>query len=177
MKNDLPLQWEEEISETMEEILSKGEDLYERKEEREETLPLILFRVFKEWYGIDLSNVRGILKRPKITFVPSLPEWILGIINLRGRILPILDLKPILGLHEEGDSQNSRIIAVEVEGQEIGLLVDEVVETIEFPIKKIEPLCQSFPSEGKEYLKGLLRWEKKIVGLFNIERILEKGRP
>lgn len=175
MENDLQPHCEEEVSKTMEEVLLKGVDLYERKEEKEETLPLILFRVLSEWYGIDLTKVREILKRPKITFVPSLPEWILGIINLRGRILPILDLKPILGLPEEGGPQDSRIIAVEVEGQEIGLLVNEVVEAIEFPIKKIEPLHQGFPSERREYLKGILSWEKKIVGFLNLERILEKG--
>src|SRR4030043_1616205 len=148
MKKALPLQKMEEISETAEDMAHYHEDLYEREELKEETLQLIVFRLSKEWYGVEIARVKEVIKVGKITYLPSSPEYIAGIINLRGNILSVTDLKTIFGLPHEEPTEKTRIIAVESGIFQTGLFVDEVTESIEVPVSKIEPSLLTIPSEG-----------------------------
>lgn len=157
------------------EMVQDGEDLYERKEFKEKMLPLIIFRLSREWYGVEMTQVKEILKRSKITYLPSSPEYIVGIINLRGNILSVTDLKEIFGLPSDEPTEDTRIIAIGSGFLETGLLVDEVVDSIEVPVSKIESTPHSLPGERGKYLKGLFKWENKLVALISIERVLGKG--
>jgi len=74
------------------------EDIYERKEPKEETWQFVVFRISCEWYALEIIKVRGITKIEKITYLPSAPTYIAGIVNLRGNILSVTDLKSIFGL-------------------------------------------------------------------------------
>jgi len=174
MEKEFSSQRREEICEAVMKMVQEGEDFYERKELREETLPLIIFRLSREWYGVEMTKIKEILKKPRITFLPSSPEYIAGIINLRGNILSVTDLKAIFGLPRDEPTEGARIVAVESGFLETGLLVDEVVESIEMQVSKIESVSPSLPPERGKYLEGLFRWENKLVALINVERVLEK---
>jgi purine-binding chemotaxis protein CheW len=150
------------------------EDLYEREEPKEKTLHLIVFRLNREWYGVEISKVKEIIKADKITYLPSSPEFIAGIVNLRGNILSVTDLKAILSLPHEELTEKARIIAIESGILETGFLADEVAESIELPASKIEPTLPTLPDEGKKYIEGQCQVDNKLIALIRVEKVLEK---
>jgi len=150
------------------------EDLYEREELKEETLQLVVFRLAREWYGVEITKVKEVIKAGKITYLPSSPEHIAGIINLRGYILSVTDLKTIFSLTHEEPTAKTRIIAIESGILETGFLVDEVVESIEVPVSKIELALLTIPAEGAKYIEGQCKVDDKLIALVNVEKVLEK---
>jgi len=174
MKRELPSQGVREIAETLEDMTYDQEDLYEREKPKEETLQLVIFRLAREWYGVEITKVKEVIKGIKITYLPSSPEHIAGIVNLRGNILSVTDLKMIFSLPHEEPTEKTRIIAIESGVLETGLLVDEVEESIEVPVSKIEPALFTLPDEGGKYILGQCEVDNKLIALINIEKILEK---
>ncbi|OGP64854.1 MAG: hypothetical protein A2170_09695 [Deltaproteobacteria bacterium RBG_13_53_10] len=158
----------------MEDSSDRGTDLYEREGPKEETLQLVVFRLAQEWYGVEITRVKEVIKAGKITYLPSSPEHIAGIVNLRGNILSVTDLKAFFHLPHEEPIERSRIIAIESGILQTGFLVDEVVESIEIPASKIEPPLLTLPVDGGEYLKGQCKIAGKLIAVINVERILEK---
>jgi purine-binding chemotaxis protein CheW len=163
----------EERSETIENM-TPYEDLYGKEEVKEKALQLIVFRLAREWYGVEITKVKEIIKTGKITYLPSSPEFIVGIVNLRGNILSVTDLKTIFSLPYEESTEKTKIIVIESGVLETGLLVDEVVESIEVPVSKIEPVLLSIPEEEGKYIKGQCKVDNKLVALISVEKILEK---
>lgn len=161
---------------TVQEIGLYEEDLYEREELKEETLQLVVFRLSQEWYGIEITKLREAMKIDKITYLPSSPTYIAGIVNLRGNILSVTDLKRIFGLPQEELNDKTRIVAIESGMLETGLLVDEIAEAIEVPISKIEPALATLAPEVAEYIEGHCKVDEKLVALLNADKILETER-
>jgi purine-binding chemotaxis protein CheW len=174
MKEEFPSQRMEKRPETLEDMTHDKEDLYEREEPKEETLQLVIFRLAREWYGVEITKVKEVIKVGKVTYLPSSPEFIAGIVNLRGNILSVTDLKTIFSLPHEEPTEKTRIIAIECGVLETGLLVDEVVESIEVPVSKIEPALSTLSDEGGKYIEGQCKVDNKLIALINIEKILEK---
>ncbi len=150
------------------------DDLYGREEPKEESLRFIVFRVAREWYGVDITKVKEVVKVDRIAYLPSSPEHIAGIMNLRGNILSVMDLRVILGLNPETPGEKRKIIAIESGILETGLLVDEVVESIEVPVSKMEPPLLTIPFEGAKYIDGQCRVNDKLIAFLKVEKILEK---
>jgi purine-binding chemotaxis protein CheW len=174
MKKELPLHGMEETAEIAEDIAHYKEDLYEREELKEEVRELIVFRLSREWYGIEIAKVKEVIKVSKITYLPSSREYIAGIVNLRGNILSVTDLKTILSLPHEELTEKTRIIAIESGVVQTGFLADEVVESIEVPVSKIEAPLLTIPPEGAKYIEGQCRVNNKLIALINVEKVLEK---
>ena len=162
------------MAEAIEDMADDKEDLYEREEPKEESLRFIVFRLAREWYGVEITKVKEIIKAGKITYLPSSPEFIAGIVNLRGNILSVTDLKPAFSLPHEEPTDKARIIAIESGILETGLLVDEVVESIEIPLSKIEPALPTLPAEGGRCIEGQCKVDNKLIALVSVEKILEK---
>ena len=150
------------------------DDLYGGEEPREKTLQFIAFRVDQEWYGIDITKVKEVIKVDRIAYLPSSPEHIAGIVNLRGNILSVMDLRVILRLHHEETGERRKIIAIESGGLETGFLVDEIVDSIEVAAGKIEPALLTIPPEGAKYIEGQCRVNDKLIALISVEKVLEK---
>ncbi len=158
----------------LKDIIYDEDDLYEREEVVEEKLHFITFRLAREWYGVNITRVKEIIKMVKVTYLPSSPEHIAGIVSLRGNILSVTDLKAIFGLPYEAPSEKTRIIAIEAGIFETGLLVDEVVEPIEIPVSKIEPPLSTLHGEQGKYVEGQCWSDNRLVALLSVEKILEK---
>ena len=173
-KKELILHHMEETAEIAEDIAHYKEDLYEREELKEETLQLIVFRLAREWYGVEITKVKEVIKADRITYLPSSPEHIAGIINLRGYILSVTDLKKMFGLPHVEPTEKTRIIAIESGILETGLLVDEVVESIEVPLSRVELPLLTIPAEGAKYIKGQYKVDDKLIALIKVEKVLEK---
>jgi len=174
MGKESPWQRMDEIAEAVEDMDLYKEGLYEREAPKEEALQLVIFRLNREWYGVEITKVKEVIKVGKITYLPSCPEHIAGIVNLRGYILSVTDLKPIFGLPREEPTEKTRIIAIESEIFETGFLVDEVVESIEVPVSKIGPVLLILPAERAKYLEGQCKVNDKLIAIVNVEKVLEK---
>ncbi|RPI99201.1 MAG: purine-binding chemotaxis protein CheW [Deltaproteobacteria bacterium] len=154
-------------------IIPDEDDLYGRMP-KEVTLQFIVFRLDREWYGVDITKVKEVITVGKIAYLPSSPEHIVGMVNLRGNILSLTDLKVILRLNHKEPAEKRKIIAIESGGLETGFLVDEVVESIEVPVSKIEPALLTLPPEGARYIEGQCRVNGKLIALISVEKVLEK---
>jgi len=164
----------EERAEMIEERADDADDLYERDEKREETIQLVVFRLAREWYGVDIRKVKEIVRLNRVTYLPSGPEHIAGIVSLRGNILSVTDLKVLLNLSPEPPAEKARIIAIESGILETGLIADEVIGSIELPVRVIGPVIPTIPAEGARYLEGLCKVDNKLIALINVEKVLEK---
>ena len=174
MEKEMPWQRMDEIAQAVKDAAPDKEDLYEREVPKEKTLQLIVFRLTREWYGVEITKVKEVIKVGKITYLPSCPEHIAGMVNLRGYILSVTDLKPILGLPREDPTEKTRIIAIESGFIETGFLVGEVVEYIEVPLSKIEPALLTLPAERAKYLEGQCKVDDKLIAIVNVEKVSEK---
>ncbi len=148
-------------------------DIYEKVEPKEETRQFIVFRISCEWYALEIIKVRTITKIEKITHLPSAAGYIAGIVNLRGNILSVTDLKTIFGLAPEELTEKSKLIVIESGLLETGLLVDEVACVADVAVNKIDPTLTTLPPEKAEYLEGEFRLEDKLIGILKVENILK----
>jgi purine-binding chemotaxis protein CheW len=174
MEKESPWRRMDETSGAVEDMGLYKEDLYEREAPREPTLQLVVFRLGREWYGVEITKVKEVIRAGKITYLPSCPEHIAGIVNLRGYILSVTDLKPIFGLPYEEPTEKTRIIAIESGVFETGFLVDEVVASIEVPVSKIEIALLTLPAERGKYLEGQCKVDDKLIAIVNVEKVSEK---
>jgi purine-binding chemotaxis protein CheW len=146
------------------------------KEGRHMTEQLVVFfELASEHYAIDSMGVREIIRMQAITKIPGAPGSVLGVINLRGKVTPVLDLRKRLGLLANGESQETRIMVVEVEGQYVGLVVDGVSEVSRIPSSAVEATSTIVAAEEADYILGVAKLEKKLVILLDIGRLLVGG--
>jgi purine-binding chemotaxis protein CheW len=174
MKNAPPRKTEE-MAENIEDMPYCTEDLYEKEELKEETRQIVVFRLFREWFGVEISKVKEVIRAGKITYLPSSPKHIAGIVSLRGNILPVVDLNTVFGFSHSGPTGKQRIIAVESGTLEMGFWVDEVVESVEVPVNRIEAALVTIPIEESMYIEGQCHVGGKLIALVNVEKLVEKG--
>jgi purine-binding chemotaxis protein CheW len=138
----------------------------------EATEHLATFYLDREEYGVDVKQVQEIRRVTEITAVPRAPEFIRGVINLRGRILPVMDLRCKLGLGEVGATPNTRIIVVRVRERLLGLLVDGASQVLKVPVSRIEPPPEEVVERGGDYIRGVAKLDDRLIILMDIERLL-----
>jgi purine-binding chemotaxis protein CheW len=138
----------------------------------EATEHLASFFLAREEYGVDVKQVQEIRRVAEITKVPRAPEFVRGVINLRGRILPVLDLKRRLGLGEVAESRASRIVVVRVKERLLGLLVDGASQVLKIPVSHIEPPPEEVLQKGGDYIRGVAKLDDRLIILVDLERLL-----
>ncbi|HHY60068.1 MAG TPA: chemotaxis protein CheW [Clostridia bacterium] len=137
---------------------------------------LVVFQLGNETYGIEISVVHEIIRMQSITKVPRTPEFVEGVINLRGRIIPVIDLHKRFGLPVEEETTHSRIIVVEVKGVTVGMIVDSVSEVLRLPTANIAPPPPAIVGGIEtEYLRGVGKWQDKLIILLDLDRVLNKS--
>ena len=145
------------------------------REERaavEATEHLATFFLDREEYGVDVRLVEGFRRVTEITPVPRAPAFIRGVINLRGRIIPVVDLKKKLGLGEVRESRAARIAVVKIQDRVIGMLVDGASQVLKVPVSSIEPAPDEVVEKGGDYIRGVAKLEKRLIILVDLQRIL-----
>lgn len=133
---------------------------------------LVVFHLAGETYGIDISSVHEIIRMQTVTEVPRTPDFVEGVINLRGRIVPVIDLRKRFGMRLDEVTANSRIIVVEVNGVTVGMTVDAVSEVLRLPEANIEPPPNMFSGVDVSYLKGVGKWQQRLIILLNLDKVL-----
>ncbi len=143
-----------------------------QEKESAEIVQLVVAKLADEEYGIPIIQVQEIIKIPEITRIPGMPEFIEGVINLRGKIIPIVDLRKRFNLEHNLYDEQSRIVVSSIANQSVGLVVDSVSEVIRLPQDAIEPVPQTISQISGEYLSGVGKLGKRLIILLNIEKIL-----
>jgi purine-binding chemotaxis protein CheW len=151
-----------------------GKDKKEEKDGKtEEELEIwVTFSLANESFGLPVSNVREILRAGTITQVPHAPHPVRGVTNIRGRVLPVVDLRARLGLQESKLDQLSRILVVEAHGRLIGLLVDSVQQVIRLNRKAIQPAPPDVMTAQSDYILGVYHLQELLVILLDVNRVL-----
>ncbi len=139
----------------------------------EENLHLVTFELSGEEFGVDIMQVSEVIPVPRITRIPQAPECVKGLINLRGKILVVIDLNKRLGFSPKETDSLSRIIIVEIRDTVIGMLVNSVKEVIRLPFSSIEPTPEMIKSKiNAEYLIGVGKSRNRLLILLNLARVL-----
>lgn len=137
----------------------------------DQELQLVIFRLAKEEYGLPITKVQEINRLVPITKLPQTPVFMEGIINLRGRIIPVVDLRKRFQLEVSDYNDDSRIIIVEVSGQTVGIIVDAVAEVVRLPAASVEPPPPTFILDAK-YIQGVGKLDSRLLILLEIDQIL-----
>jgi purine-binding chemotaxis protein CheW len=135
-------------------------------------IQVVVVRLIDEDYGIPILQVQEIINMPVITHIPNMPDFIEGIINLRGKIVPILDLHKRFKMEKINKTDATRIVVTTLENQPVGFVVDSVSEVLRLSEEVIEPVPPSIAKIGAEYLSGVAKLNSRLVILLNFERIL-----
>jgi purine-binding chemotaxis protein CheW len=153
-----------------------GEELYGQvegsEEEIEEPLELLCFMLADEEYAVDIMEVKEIIKVPEITEIPRVPEFILGIISVRGTIIPVFDLSKRLGLGASERTRATKIIVASDNGKTLGMAVDKVTQVAKISGKKLEPPPPVIGGVEAEYIRGLGRFRERLLILLNLNKVL-----
>ncbi len=135
-------------------------------------MKLVGFFLGEEEYAADILKIREIKLMQEITKVPKAPPFVEGVINLRGDIVPIINLCRKLNLPEHPPTEESKIIVVELEDQLVGIIVDEVSEVIEMDEANVSPPPQVIGGIEREYIKGVGKLGERLLILLDLDKIL-----
>jgi len=136
---------------------------------------LVVFRLGAEEYGVPITQVQEINRLTKPVKIPRSPVFLEGIINLRGEIIPVVDLKKRFALEHEGYSEGSRIMIVEIKGLIVGVIVDSVSEVLRLPKGSIEPPPPVIAGITCDYVEGIGKLDKRLLILLNLDKILTES--
>lgn len=134
----------------------------------------VVFRLGRETYGLEISTILEIIMMQTITEVPGTEEYTEGIINLRGRVIPVFNLHKKFCLAGGEITRATRIVVVEVAGNNIGMLVDGVSEVVKINLEMVEKTSDIMSDIDKEYLVGVAKLEDKLVILLDLAKVLRR---
>jgi purine-binding chemotaxis protein CheW len=145
----------------------------ERHSNRE--LQIVGFQVGHETYGVPITALHEIVRVPEITAVPDAPEYMEGVINLRGKIVSVIDLRKRFGVKETETSRRNRILVVEFNGRLSGLIVDSASEVLKIAATEIEPPPAVLQEGGMSCVTGLGKYKGRLIMLLDTTKLLEFG--
>ena len=149
-----------------------GSQSREEKKTVEATEHLATFFLAGEEYGVDVRLVQEIIRVTEITQVPRAPQFVKGVINLRGRIIPVIDLKRKLALGEVEATRQARIVVVRVRERLMGLLVDGASQVLKVPVSLIEAAPDEVVEIDASYIRGVAKLQTRLIILVDLPRVL-----
>ena len=135
-------------------------------------IQIVVFSIGRESYGVPIDSVHEIVRVPDVTTVPDAPEFFEGVINLRGRIVPVVDLRIRLRLPRAERTRSSRVLITEDGGRVVGLLVDAVSEVRKLPTEAVEAPPEMITAVGIEYITGVAKAGGRLIIFLDIKKIL-----
>ena len=140
----------------------------------EKELQVVGFRIGEETFGVRIASVREIVRVPEITSVPNAQETIEGVINLRGKIIPVIDLRKRFGQAEIQSDKKNRILVVELENKLVGLIVNSASEVLKIPPSEIESPGSVFADGDSSYVTGVGKLKGRLIILLDISKLLHR---
>jgi purine-binding chemotaxis protein CheW len=140
----------------------------------EKDLQVVGFRIGGETFGVLIDSVREIVRVPEITAVPSAPETVEGVINLRGKIIPVMDLRKRFGHFDVQPDKKNRILVVELEHKLVGLIVNAASEVLKIPPSDIEAPNSVFAEGESNYVTGVGKLKGRLIILLDVSKLLQR---
>jgi len=134
-------------------------------------LQLVSFHVGSEEFGLDILRVQEIIRVQQLTRVPNSPGFVEGVINLRGKVIPVISLRKIFGLGDAEHDKQTRIVVIEVSGAVVGFLVDSVSEVLRIPAGTVE-LPPRLGEVKREYVSGVGKLDNRLLILLDVDRLM-----
>ncbi|HEX2983526.1 MAG TPA: chemotaxis protein CheW [Ignavibacteriales bacterium] len=138
----------------------------------EEIRQLVGFKINNEEFGTEILKVREINKMDHITKTPNAPDFVEGIINLRGEVIPVINLRARLGFPKKEADKLTRIIVVDLNNKPVGFIVDEVLEVLRIPESLTEPPSDFIYGVNSKFVKGIGKLEKRLIILIDLAKVL-----
>lgn len=138
-------------------------------------LQIVGLRIGRETYGVPISLVREIVRVPEITAVPNAQKYVEGVINLRGKIISVVDLRKRFGEADVAHHKKNRIVVVELENRTVGLIVNSASEVLKIPPSEIEPPGSVFLNGEVDYVTGVGKLNNRIIILLDLNKVLSGG--
>ena len=142
-----------------------------------EILQFVKVRLDKEWYGIPIRIVENIVRMQRITRVPGSESYIKGVINLRGKVVPVMSLRLKMDISEGEEIRSTRIIILKIDGDDVGMIVDEVREVITLKNEDIEEVHKDLKTSNAAYLSGIGKLGGDLVSLLDMYEVLGVKQP
>ncbi len=133
---------------------------------------LVVFDLAGEIYGVNIETVREIIRMQAVTYVPDAPDFVEGVINLRGRVIPVVDLRRRFGLTVSDETNDSRVLVVDSAGEDLGVIVDAVTEVQRIAEDSIEPVSSLVSTEQSEYIVGITKVGDQLIILLDLDRAI-----
>jgi purine-binding chemotaxis protein CheW len=133
---------------------------------------LVVFRLANDVYGLEIQAVREIIRMQEITRVPNAPEFIEGVINLRGRICPVMDLRKRFGVNVADVTTESRVVVVEIAGEDVGMIVDAVTEVLRVSGDRVQPPSSVVTTAETRVVEGIVNLDDRLIILVDRDTLL-----
>lgn len=143
----------------------------------DDMLQVVSFDLAGEQYGVDINVVQEIILIGQITQMPQVPDDVSGLINLRGHILPIIDLRSRLGLASAEPTERSRIVVLNVAQRTVGVIVDSVNEVLRIRQNQIEPTPSGVAGLRHHYVAGLVKFESELLIFLDVDEVMAAEKP
>jgi purine-binding chemotaxis protein CheW len=140
----------------------------------EKELQVVGFRIGDETFGVRIGSVREIVRVPEITTVPNAQDTIEGVINLRGKIIPVIDLRKQFGQTQIVTDKKNRILVVELDGKLVGLIVNSASEVLKIPPSEIESPGSVFADNESSYVTGVGKLKGRLIILLDVSKLLHR---
>ena len=141
----------------------------------DEVLQFVTFTLNDEEYAVDILSVQEINRITEITKVPNSPDYVEGVINLRGKVIPVINLRSKFGFEARATDDNSRIIIMEIQGIINGVIVDSVSEVLRIPASAIEAAPSVASDTISQFIKGLAKLDNRLIILVEINNLVEEA--
>lgn len=157
-----------------------SEELFDDVEQSEyaeemDQIQLVGVKLGDEEYAIDVLKINTIIRSIEITIVPRMESYILGVMNLRGKVVPVIDLRVRFNLAKNDFDKATRIIVVNINNENIGFVVDEVTEVMRIKRSMVEPTPPLVGSIGQEYILGICKYDSRLIMLLDIDRVINES--
>src|SRR5579875_2787510 len=137
-----------------------------------EVVQVVSFRLGSEEYGVDISQVQEIIRMVEITHVPRAPKFMEGVINLRGQLIPIIDLRTRFGMQRTPATKSTRIVVTEIGTKRVGIVVDSVSEVLNIPIENVEDAPEMVSGVGTEYIQGVGKLGDRLIIMLDLTMVI-----
>jgi len=133
---------------------------------------LVVFELADEFYALDIHRVESIIKMQEITSVPHAPAFVDGVINLRGEVLPVVDLRSRFGLDTQEETKETRIVVVAIDQMKVGMIVDGVSEVLNVNTDEVEPPSPMVTTVDSGFIEGIAKEDDRLIILVDLAKVL-----
>ena len=137
-----------------------------------EVVQVVSFRLGSEEYGVDIAQVQEIIRMVEITHVPRAPRFMEGVINLRGQLIPIIDLRTRFGMSRIAATKSTRIVVTEIGTKRVGIVVDSVSEVLNIPIENVEDAPEMIAGVGTDYIQGVGKLNDRLIIMLDLTMVI-----